>query len=197
MSKIIEITVKDKIASTDFCEVVSLNNNYRLRFHFDEEWNHYTDRVAVVRWEHGSAEQLFRGEECEMPMVDSISSENVQVGVYSILNGKRISSSLVTLRCMAGACAKPGAKHVDSLHEQILDYLNRHEGVGGGKTEGSLHVGSKSYNGSEDVTITGEDLGLAKVALSGSYRDLTDKPAAVNAPVTSIIECDCASLPIT
>ena len=182
----IEITVKDKIATTDFSEVVSLNNNYRLNFHFDEEWKSYTDRVAVVKWENGSAEQLFQGSECDMPRVDSITSEYVQIGVYSILGGKRISSSFVTLRCMAGACAKPAAKPVDSLHEQILDYLNQHESVGGGKIEGALHIGEKSYDGSEDVTITGEDLGLAEVAISGSYNDLSDKPAAVVPPVTSV-----------
>lgn len=185
MSKIIEISVTDKIAATEFTEVVSLNDNYRLRFHFDEEWKNYVDRVAVVSWENGSAEQLFQGEECDMPMVNSITSEVVKVGVYSILKGKRLSSSLVTLRCTAGACAKPGAKRVDSLHEQILDYLNQHEGGFAGNMEaGTLHVGSKSYDGSEDVTVSGADLGLAKVALTGNYNDLDVKPAA--APVTSV-----------
>ena len=67
MNQEIAISVKNKIAETDFQEVVSFNSVYRLKFDFDEEWDEYPYRVAVVMWANGVAEKLFTGTECEMP----------------------------------------------------------------------------------------------------------------------------------
>ncbi len=180
MSKTIEISVKDKIAKTDFDEIVSFNSVYRLKFMLDEEWAEFPNRVAVVAWEGGAAEKLFTGDECDMPAIDSAHSEYVFLGVYSVSDSKRIASSFVRLRCRAGTFGAPQTKPVESLHEQILDLLNKgggSAGGGGGKNDGTLTIGDKSYDGSRDVTVEADDLGLARVAVSGSYNDLTDKPA--------------------
>ncbi len=125
MAQIIEIKIQNKIAKTDFSDVVSYNNVYRLKFVFDEEWAEYPHRVAVVYWEGGGAEVLFTENECDMPQINSLFSENVYVGVYSIQDGKRIASSLVPIRCLPGAYKAPPAKKTDSLQEQVLDMLNK------------------------------------------------------------------------
>ncbi len=57
--------------------------------------------------------------------------------------------------------------------------------AGGGFGGHTLTVGEKRYDGSADVEISAEDLGLADVATSGSYNDLTDKPSFSSA-VTSV-----------
>ncbi len=125
MDQEIAISIKKKIAETDFSEVVSFNSVYRLKFAFDEEWNDYPVRVAVVMWANGAAEKLFTGTECEMPQIASLDADNVLIGVYSKFGDKRIASSFVRLRCEAGAGGFPQPKPSLSLHEQILSFLNQ------------------------------------------------------------------------
>ena len=241
------IRVRGKRAETDFSELVSFNeNSYRLQFDFDGEWADYSQRVAVVLWAGGCREQLFTGTSCDMPAVLSPDCDTALVGVYSADGaGGRIASSFVRLRCLAGAYCEGEESPAASLHEQILELLNKYDlsafeqkvtsgtysavdvnaygfvtggkqivevgeegqttpsasladggifikrtaggdtlcyyadGVltpvtsGGGGGEGAV----TSVNGQTgDVTISKNDLGLAVVALTGSYNDLEDKP---------------------
>ena len=241
------IRVRGKRAETDFSELVSFNeNSYRLQFDFDGEWADYSQRVAVVLWAGGCREQLFTGTSCDMPAVLSPDCDTALVGVYSADGaGGRIASSFVRLRCLAGAYCEGEESPPASLHEQILELLNKYDfsaleqkvtsgtysavdvnaygfvtggkqivevgeegqttpsasladggifikrtaggdtlcyyadGVltpvtsGGGGGEGAV----TSVNGQTgDVTISKNDLGLAVVALTGSYNDLEDKP---------------------
>ena len=241
------IRVRGKRAETDFSELVSFNeNSYRLQFDFDGEWADYSQRVAVVLWAGGCREQLFTGTSCDMPAVLSPDCDTALVGVYSADGaGGRIASSFVRLRCLAGAYCEGEEAPPASLHEQILELLNKYDfsaleqkvtsgtysavdvnaygfvtggkqivevgeegqttpsasladggifikrtaggdtlcyyadGVltpvtsGGGGGEGTV----TSVNGQTgDVTISKNDLGLAVVALTGSYNDLQDTP---------------------
>ena len=122
----ITIRVTGKRAETDFGDLVSFNeNSYRLKFDFDSEWNDYSQRVAVVLWAGGCAEQVFTGSSCDMPAVASPDCDTALVGVYSSNGaGKRIASSFVRLRCLPGAYCEPPEAPPKSLHEQILDLLN-------------------------------------------------------------------------
>lgn len=124
MNQEIAISVKNKIAETDFSEVVSFNSVYRLKFDFDEEWDEYPSRVAVVMWAGGAAEKLFTGTECVMPQISSMDADTVLIGAYSKLGEKRIASSFVRLRCEAGAGGFPQPKPTATLHEQVLSFLN-------------------------------------------------------------------------
>ena len=241
------IRVRGKRAETDFSELVSFNeNSYRLQFDFDGEWADYSQRVAVVLWAGGCREQLFTGTSCDMPAVLSPDCDTALVGVYSADGaGGRIASSFVRLRCLAGAYCEGEESPPASLHEQILELLNKYDFsaleqkvtsgtysavdvnaygfVTGGKqivevgeegqttpsaslADGGIFikrtaggdtlcyyadgvltpvtsggVGGEgavtSVNGQTgDVTISKNDLGLAVVALTGSYNDLLDKP---------------------
>ena len=253
----ITIKVREKHAESDFSDIVSFNEqSYRLHFDFDSEWQNYPQRVAVVLWAGGCREQLFSGDECDLPAITSKDCDTALVGVYSSNgNGKRIASSFVRLRILAGAYCEPDEAPPASLHEQILDLLNAFDfsvfsekvtpgsyssvevnaygfvtdgkhiievgdtgqtqpssslaegglffrkeesgctlcyysngeltaitGIGGGSG------GVTSVNGETgDVVISRFDLGLAEVALSGSYNDLTDKPTIPDtAAVTSV-----------
>ena len=251
----ITIRVTGKRAETDFGDLVSFNeNSYRLKFDFDSEWNDYSQRVAVVLWAGGCAEQVFTGSACDMPAVASPDCDTALVGVYSADGaGKRIASSFVRLRCLPGAYCEPPEAPPKSLHEQILDLLNAFDfsalGVklpagtyssvevnaygfvtggkqiveigGEGQTQPSTSLadGGIFFRKEEDgytlchyedgtltaitglgggsggavtsvngltgaVTIDKFDLGLPQVALTGSYNDLEDLPAA--AAVTSV-----------
>ncbi len=181
MNQQIKITVKGKIASTDFSEVVTFNSVYALKFELDEEWDEFPSRVAVVKWAGGAKEKLFSGTECVMPQIDSEDAEQVLIGVYSIKEDKRLASSFVALRCEPGTGDALQPKPVQTLHDQVLALLNEEH-----KTlDNPLVIGEKSYNGSESVTVTADDLGLSDVATSGSYNDLTDKPV-IDVPVTSV-----------
>ena len=251
----ITIRVREKHAESDFSDIVSFNEqSYRLHFDFDSEWADYPQRVAVVLWAGGCREQLFTGTDCDMPAVTSEGCDTALVGVYSSDgNGKRIASSFVRFRILAGAYCEPDEAPPASLHEQILDLLNEYDFsvlsqkvtpgsyssvdvnaygfVTGGKhiiemgTTGQTQPSSTladgglffrkeesgytlcyfdgttltaitgiaggssgavtSVNGETgDVIVSKYDLGLADVALTGSYDDLVEKPAA--AAVTSV-----------
>ena len=244
----ITIKVREKHAESDFSDIVSFNeNSYRLKFDLDSEWQNYPQRVAVVLWAGGCREQLFTGDECDMPAITSKECDTALVGVYSSdANGRRIASSFVRFRILAGAYHEPDEAPPASLHEQILALLNEYDFsvlsekvtpgsyssvevnaygfVTGGKhiievgdtgetqPSSSLAAGGiffrretngytlcyfdgtslipitgiaggsggavTSVNGETgDVVISKHDLGLAPVALSGSYNDLEDLPA--------------------
>jgi len=123
---IIKISVKDKIATTDFEEVVSFNHNtYGLQFEFDGEWNEFEHRIAVVMWAGGCSETHFTGTECEMPAVLDADCDMALVGVYSTNGERKIASSFVRLRCLTGAHDVIVPETQPSIHEQILSFLNQ------------------------------------------------------------------------
>ena len=142
MPQTITIAVGEKIASTDFKEVVSFNSDYLLHFIFDGEWDfkevvsfnsdyllhfifdgeweEFSNRVAVAIWADGCAETHFEGSDCALPFISSPDAESVLVGVYATSETKKIASTFVRLRCRAGAHAVPAEKTSATLHEQIL-----------------------------------------------------------------------------
>ena len=124
MPQTITIAVGEKIASTDFKEVVSFNSDYLLHFIFDGEWEEFANRVAVAIWADGCAETHFEGSDCALPFISSPDAESVLVGVYATSETKKIASTFVRLRCRAGAHAVPAEKTSATLHEQILSFLN-------------------------------------------------------------------------
>ena len=124
MPQTITITVGEKIASTDFKEVVSFNSDYLLHFDLDGDWEEFTHRVAVVIWADGCTETRFDGTDCAFPTVSSAVADSVLVGVYAANETRKIASTFVRLRCRAGAHAVPAEKPAASLHEQILSFLN-------------------------------------------------------------------------
>lgn len=122
---IIKINVADKIATTQFEEVVSFNQNtYELQFTFDTEWNAFEHRIAVVMWAGGCAEAHFTGTTCEMPAITDPDCDMAFVGVYSADGDHKIASTFVRLKCLVGAHEVLVPKRQASIQEQILSFLN-------------------------------------------------------------------------
>ncbi len=126
MSQSIAITVKDKIASTQFDEVVSFNSVYDLNFTFDAEWDDFPTRVAVALWEGGCAQTVFTGSNCRMPLISAPACDGVSLGVYSISGEDRIASSMIRLRCRPGAHGTPHVV-VPSLLEQLYALIGQQD----------------------------------------------------------------------
>lgn len=123
MSQTIQIQVQNKIATTDFEEVVSYNSDYLLSFSLDGEWADYPQRIATVRWEDGGAEQMFEGTQCPMPAVIG-NPESVTVGVYAVLGDRKIASTPVRLRCRESAHFEPHPPCGKSVQESLLAFLS-------------------------------------------------------------------------
>ena len=122
---IIKINVADKIATTQFEEVVSFNHNtYELQFTFDTEWNAFEHRIAVVMWAGGCAEAHFTGTTCDMPAITDPDCDMAFVGVYSADGDHKIASTFVRLKCLVGAHEVLVPKRQASIQEQILSFLN-------------------------------------------------------------------------
>lgn len=79
----IDIAVVGKRATTVDPKVAAVcgNNDYSVRFLFDEEWSEYGVKTARFITTRGYFDQLFEGDICPMPMLSNVSW--VEVGVYA------------------------------------------------------------------------------------------------------------------
>lgn len=124
MSEEIVISVRNKVATTEFREAVSFNSGYKLKFDFDEEWADFRVRSAVAVWAGGFSELLFEGDECNLPTVASDRCESVLIGVYAVNAEARIASSFVRLYVKGGAHGMPRYDAPVSFQEQVFALLN-------------------------------------------------------------------------
>ena len=83
MSKLIDITVTDKIARlTDkSSKIVCNNSDYKVVFHFDDEWSRFPLKTAVIEYGKYRETRIFEGNECELPPI--VKARVAKVGVFA------------------------------------------------------------------------------------------------------------------
>lgn len=121
----IEITVKDKIATTTTdVDYICGNKGFVVEFAFDEEWKGYNTKTA--RFIYGSKYQdvVFEGNTCKVPVISNTLC--IQVGVFAgdlqtttaaCVNAKK------SILCNSGAPEPPS----DNVYNQIMGLLNKDE----------------------------------------------------------------------
>lgn len=127
MAHVLNVTVRDKVATADAAEYVCGNSDYTVHFDFDAEWGAYNTKTA--RFVYGTRYQdvVFTGKDCPVPVIENAFGLNV--GVYAGNLCTTTPAYIKTQRsilCGGGSPADPPP----DVYNQIIEMLNR--GAGGG-----------------------------------------------------------------
>ena len=63
MEHIIDVTIKDKVASCSDARYVCGNSDYVIHFDFDDEWTEFEKKTARFKCEKGYFDVVFSGDE--------------------------------------------------------------------------------------------------------------------------------------
>lgn len=114
---IINIAVKNKIASGDDTVIVCGNSDYVVRFAFDEEWQDFATKTMVVKYGNEYQEVVFAGCEAQLPEIKRQLS--ISIGVYAgdihTTTAARFAC-LCSIRCGADTHAEPA----EDVYNQIV-----------------------------------------------------------------------------
>ena len=133
MSKLINITVTDKIARlTDkSSKIVCNNSNYKVVFDFDKEWDAFPLKTAVIEYGKYRETRIFEGNECELPPI--IKARVAKVGVFA---GDIRTTTPAVIECEKSILDGEGLPPdpPPDVYKQIMDMLNTGGGTGQGFT---------------------------------------------------------------
>ena len=81
MEHIIDVTIKDKVASCSGARYVCGNSDYVIHFDFDDEWTEFETKTARFKCEKGYFDVVFSGDVCAVPVITD--TDFFSVGVYA------------------------------------------------------------------------------------------------------------------
>lgn len=128
---IIHINVKEKIAKGNKDEFIVCNNSdYEILFDFDEEWQEYNHKTAIVTLSNREfVPILFDGNKCKLPPLQNATF--CKIGVMASLENDdatiRISTTTpASINCLESAYDENGEilPPTDDIYQQILAKLN-------------------------------------------------------------------------
>lgn len=109
---ILNITVRDKVATYDSGQppITCDNDDYRIRFDFDEKWNSYAKKVAhfVSNGEFIDAE--FNGNEVDVPV--QVNTVKLEVGVY--IDGVIRTTTSAAIPCRLSALSNEATPSLEN-----------------------------------------------------------------------------------
>lgn len=105
MAKILQITVKDNVATyASRCgDIVCGNTDYAIQFSFDAEWNGLDKKTARFVWGGQHVDVPFTGNICAVPRI--YRTESVSVGVYA---GTSKATTCAVINCVPSILCKSG-----------------------------------------------------------------------------------------
>ena len=155
---IVDIFVKNKVATGDGQILVCGNSNYLLHFTFDEEWEKYYAKTLVVRYGNNVLMSFFTGDEVLMPVItDTIA---VSIGVFS---GDLETTTPAYFDCKKSIiCGVSTPIPTEEIYNQIVDAINKgmlkgDTGEAAGFGEPTASVDNKVGTPSVKVTASGEN----------------------------------------
>lgn len=127
MSKVIPVTVRDKIATApDDALYVCGNSDFAIKFDFDGEWDAYDTKTARFTYNGTYQDKVFSGDECPVPVISDTYS--FKVGVFAG-NLKTTTPAHVNAKksilCGSGSPAAPSL----DVYAQIMEKLNNSGGA--------------------------------------------------------------------
>lgn len=116
MPKILSVTIAEKVATylNRQGEIVCGNDDYKILFTFDEDWNGYDKKTARFIWNGQFTDVDFTGNEVDVPVIAGTTS--VKVGVYTDADGPRTSTSATigckrSILCEGGGPSRENDRH--------------------------------------------------------------------------------------
>lgn len=124
MAKIIDITIRDKIARNvrgNVCEYICGNSDFVVAFDFDAEWDAFETKTARFKYNGTHQDVVFTGNQCNVPIIEN--THMFKVGVFA---GNLHTTTPATVMakksilCGSGVPAAPS----DDVYNQIMEKLN-------------------------------------------------------------------------
>lgn len=114
--KEIRVDIRNKIATYNTRDgaIVCENNNYRIRFTFDEEWNQHPVKQARFIWNDKYLDVVFTGDTVPVPIISQATT--LTVGVYA---GEKLRTTTpAQIPCLRSIICESGrAKEADYYEE--------------------------------------------------------------------------------
>lgn len=125
--KTLHISVADKIATYQARdgEIVCGNSDYQIQFAFDSEWDSYTAKTAVFKWNFQYIEVPFTGDTCAVPIIRNATS--ITVGVYA---GDLCTTTEATIGTKRSVLCNMG-EHADppeDVYNQLMELIGNIHG---------------------------------------------------------------------
>lgn len=114
----LHIDVKNKIATYNARDgvIVCGNNDYKIKFSFDEEWSEYPTKTARFIWRGRYYDQEFTGDECQVPIIND--TTKLTVGVYV---GELKTTTPAKIPCLISIlCGEP-----EIVDENVKEYRDK------------------------------------------------------------------------
>lgn len=122
MPNIINVTIRNKIATADKTIYVCGNTDFMVNFDFDAEWDAFS--VKTVRFINGDeyVDILMDGNQCAMPLFSN--TNTIKVGVFA--GDLRTTTSAFIMAQKSILCGGSGTPKVEQpdIYSQLLDQLN-------------------------------------------------------------------------
>ena len=157
MERIIDVTIKNKVASCYDARYVCGNSDYVIHFDFDDEWTEFETKTARFKCEKGYVDVVFSGDVCAVPVITDI--DLFSVGVYA---GNIHTTTPAYVRAYKSIlCGDMGPYDPpDDVYHQIMDMLNHLAEIPAvdstltqaGKAADAKAVGDAISTLSEDIT---------------------------------------------
>lgn len=129
MGKIIEITIRDKIAKNireKEAEYICGNSDFTVAFDFDEEWDAFSAKTARFKYNGTHKDVVFTGNQCNIPIIEN--THMIKVGVFAGNLHTTTSATIMakkSILCGSGVPAAPS----DDVYNQIMELLSHIDGV--------------------------------------------------------------------
>ena len=114
----LHVDVRNKIATYNARDgvIVCGNNDYKIKFSFDEEWSEYPTKTARFIWRGRYYDQEFTGDECQVPIIND--TTKLTVGVYV---GELRTTTPAKIPCLISIlCGEP-----EIVDENVKEYRDK------------------------------------------------------------------------
>ena len=183
----IKIDITNKVASQiGTAVIVCGNDDYTVRFTFDNEWGAYQEKTARFRFTTDAGKKeyidvLFSGSTCAVPILSGI--DTVSVGVYA---GDLQTTTGADIKCQRSILCGQGTKHEapdPDVYNQILEACSQKLGSNGGTVTGDYYKDGNTFihEGNLDLLDKTDNVALVKTATGNA---LTIESA--NAPFNNL-----------
>ncbi len=125
--KVINVTVRDKIAKNDRqydAEYICGNSDFVIVFDFDEEWNAFDNKTARFKYNGQHRDIVFTGNQVNVPIIEN--THCVEVGVFAgnlHTTTPAIFTAKKSILCGSGVPAAPA----DDVYNQIMELLSNND----------------------------------------------------------------------
>lgn len=109
--KILHVNIADKIATYQKRDgvIVCGNDDYQIKFTFDDEWAEHDKKFARFLWLGDYYDQEIEGDTCDVPVIKG--ADAVEIGVYA---GDLETTTGAEIPCLRSILCKGGAPHPET-----------------------------------------------------------------------------------